>query len=174
MPLFEVPKRAGRAQDSKLVNKTKSTKKIGSSVKTGNGLLGRISEIKAMVEKNLGQYKDDYIIIQDEVDLQNYFQKCIENRVISIDTETTGLDPILDKIVGLCIYTPNEPAAYIPINHISYITMEKIENQLSKEVVAKYLKMLTGECVPFVKKVKVIMFNVSIHHQHRLLPHELQ
>ena len=127
MALFEVPKRAGRIQDKKVSSKSKTVKKAPTVVRGGNDLLGRITQIKSMVEKNLGKYKDDYIVIRDVETLSNYISKCIENHAVSVDTETTGLDPMVDKIVGLCLYTPNQPAAYIPINHISYITGARIE-----------------------------------------------
>jgi len=155
MALFEVPKRPGRNQDSKLITKTKSIKKSNTVIRSGNGLLGRISEIKATVEKNLGQYANDYVVIQNENQLQDYFQKCIYNHVISIDTETTGLDPILDKIVGLCIYTPEEPAAYVPINHISYVTGMRVEDQLDEKQVGTLLQEVVNS------KIDIIMFNAK-------------
>ena len=155
MALFEVPKRPGRNQDSKLITKTKTIKKSNTVIKSGNGLLGRIAEIKATVEKNLGQYAGDYVVIQDKNQLQDYFQKCIYNHVISIDTETTGLDPILDKIVGLCIYTPEEPAAYVPINHISYVTGMRVEDQLDEKQVGTLLQEVVNS------KIDIIMFNAK-------------
>lgn len=141
MPLFNVPKRAGREQDTTIAKKAKSKTKATTTVK-GSGLLGQINQIKAMVEKNLGKFKDDYVIIQTEEALHKYFMFCIDNGVISIDTETTGLDPILDSIVGLCIYTPNHKAAYVPINHTSYVTGVRVENQLTEEQVARQFEML--------------------------------
>ena len=141
MALFNVPKRPGREQDTAIATKSKSKVKAPTTVK-GSGLLGQINQIKAMVEKYLGKYKDDYIVIQDVVSLDEYFAKCIQNRVISVDTETTGLDPILDKIVGLCIYTPGQPAAYVPINHVSYVTGVRVDNQLTEQEVATSLKIL--------------------------------
>ena len=58
MPLFNVPQRAGKAQDRAVANKSKTTVKATTSVKGGSSLLGRINQIKAVVEKNLGQFKD--------------------------------------------------------------------------------------------------------------------
>ena len=34
--------------------------------------------------------------------------KCIENGICAIDTETMGLNPMLDDIVGFSLYTPGE------------------------------------------------------------------
>lgn len=152
MALFAVPKRAGREQDKKIVSKT--AKKAPVTVK-GGGVLSQINQIKAMVEKHLGKYKDDYEIITTEEDLDVYFQHCTLNGVISIDTETTGLDPILDSIVGLCIYTPNSKAAYVPINHVSYVTGVRVDNQLTEKQVADRLEALI-QCNPVI-----VMFNAK-------------
>lgn len=154
MALFNVPKRPGREQDKTIVSKSKSKVKATTTVK-GGGLLGQINQIKAMVETHLGKFKDDYVIITDRNMLRNYMTWCSINDVISIDTETTGLDPILDSIVGLCIYTPNHPAAYVPINHISYVTGVKVDNQLTEQEVAEELKWLLD------KNPDIIMFNAK-------------
>lgn len=155
MPLFSIPKRAGREQDNKLAKKSNTSRKAQTTVRGGNSLLAQINQIKAMVEKNLGQFKDDYLIIRDEVELLAYFDCCRINGVISIDTETTGLDPILDSVVGLCLYTPNKPAAYVPINHNSYVTGARVENQLTEKQVADKLNWL------LTYNPEIIMFNAK-------------
>lgn len=151
MPLFKVPERAGKKQDKSIIQKSKSVRKA--PVRGANNLLGKITQITSEVEKKLGEFKDQYIVIQDTGELHNYFIKCIENNVISIDTETTGLDPMEDKIVGLCVYTPDMPAAYIPINHVSYITGMRIEEQLMEEEVCEEFRFLLE------KHPEIIMFN---------------
>ena len=162
MPLITLPPiRSDKSNDLAIAKQAKKRTKAVTTVKGGGGIATQIANIKAMVLKNLGKYEGETICIRDEVRLADYIAEAIKVGEIAIDTETTGLDPLLDICVGVCLYTVGQKTAYVPMNHISYITMEKIENQLSKEVVAKYLKMLTGECVPFVKKVKVIMFNAS-------------
>ena len=155
MPLFSIPKRAGREQDNKLAKKSNTSRKVQTTVRGGNSLLAQINQIKAMVEKNLGQFKDDYVIIRTEETLHKYFMWCIDNGVVAIDTETTGLDPILDSIVGLCLYTPNQPAAYVPINHTSYVTGARVDNQLTEAQVANQLEAL------LISKPDIIMFNAK-------------
>lgn len=116
-----------------------------------------INLIKDDVENTLGKFKDDYEIITNTVRLNNYFESCKNNGIIAIDTETTGLDPIIDKIVGLCLYTPNKKGAYIPINHIDYKTGNRIENQLNENQVGEICNnWLTKD-----NSIKVIMFNSS-------------
>lgn len=155
MALFSVPKRAGKAQDKAIAKSTKKSVSKSTTVK-GGGLLGQINQIKAMVEKYLGKFKNDYEIITTVDDLNKYFCACYENGVISIDTETTGLDPILDKIVGLCIYTPNRKPAYVPINHVSYVTGVRVDNQLTEGQVAGQLKWLIAR-----SDLDIIMFNAK-------------
>ena len=154
MALFSVPVRPGKEQDKAIAKKTnKASAPI--TVKSGGGLLERISQIRAMVEKNLGQFKDDYEIITTKERLKEYIDVCIANDIISIDTETTGLDPIYDKIVGLCLYTPNEKAVYVPINHTSYITGERVADQLTESDVADILKDIV------IMGTYIVMFNAK-------------
>ena len=154
MALFAVPKRAGRELDKAIAGKAKTKRSMPATVK-GGGLLAQINQIKATVEKNLGQFRKDYEIITTKERLKEFIDICISNDMISIDTETTGLDPILDKIVGLCLYTPNEKAVYVPINHISYITGVRVENQLTEKDVADVLKDIV------TMNTFVVMFNAK-------------
>ena len=154
MALFKVPERAGRSADSSIAKRANSTKKSPTTAKGGGaGLVERINTARALTEKNLGKYRDEYMVIQDIMTLVSYFDKIIENGIMSTDTETTGLDPILDTIVGISIYTPGMKAAYIPINHKSYVTGIKSENQLPVHLIKEQLDRLNKA------KIKVIMFN---------------
>lgn len=148
--LFNIPQRS--VSDADILKKAKS-KKQAPTTKRGGGIASKIANIQAMVEKYLGKYAEETLIIQDEETLAEYIDKAIENGRISIDTETTGLDPILDELVGVCIYTDNMKTAYIPINHISYVTGQKSKNQLSADVVAHHIQRISDS------KTKVIMFN---------------
>lgn len=133
--LFKIPERAGRSDDVKVAKKANSkTAKTPTVVRGGGGLVERLNVARAVVEKNLGQYRNIYMAIRDETLLDKYIEKAISNGKISIDTETTGLDPLRDTLVGICIYTPGMLPAYIPVNHRSFVTGELVENQLSVEV----------------------------------------
>lgn len=126
--------RASRSKDKEIAQKSKAPTK-SSTVKVRGGIGKAINQIEAVVENYLGKYKDHYIIINKESQLVDYMQACVDNGVIAIDTETTGLDPMLDDIAGVCIYTPGQKGAYIPINHVDYETLEKIPGQLPKELI---------------------------------------
>ena len=142
MPLFDVPARLTKAQDKKIASKSKSKKVVATTTKSGGNLLSRINQIKATVEQNLGQYKDEYQLIREEEVLHDFITECIGNGYISIDTETDGLDPIQNHIAGICPFTPGQKSAYIPLNHISYITNEPVPNQLSVDFVSEEFNRL--------------------------------
>ena len=153
--LFSLPTtRSDKSGDLAIAKKAKSSsKKTPTKVKGGGGLATQIANIKARVLKELGQFEDETLIIRDELELSTYISKAIAYGEIAIDTETNGLDPLTDACVGVCLYVPNEKSAYIPLNHVSYITLERVDNQLPTEVVAKYLKLLDDNAT------KIIMFN---------------
>ena len=156
MPLFEIPKRTNnRANDKAILKQAKVVNKATPTIKGGGSLFERIANIQKLVELHLGKYKDLFTLIQDEEHLRKYIDKCIKNGVISIDTETTGLDPMLDDIAGICIYTPGEKSAYIPINHVSYITNLKLDNQLSIEYIRKQVERIIDA------SIDVIMYNAK-------------
>lgn len=154
-PLFDLSRANSRANDKALAKKAAIIRQAVPTIKSGDSLLDRLGQAKALVEKHLGKYIDRYTLIQNEKELADYITACIKNGVISIDTETTGLDPLLDDIAGICIYTPNEKAAYIPINHISYITNLKLDNQLSAEYIKKQFERFIAA------GIDVIMFNAK-------------
>lgn len=130
MTLFDIPERANRSDDIELIKKTKAKRKASSGVRKGNSIEARMAEIKILVDTALGEYKDKYMIIQEEDVLHDYLKECKANSYLSIDTETTGLDVYNDIIAGICINTYGQKPAYIPLNHISYITGMKIDGQL--------------------------------------------
>lgn len=154
--LFEVPKRSDRTQDKSIATRSKTTIATPSiTVKGGDGVLGRINQIKAMVEKSLGQYRDEYQVIQDKEVLHDFIDECIGNSYISIDTETDGLDPLQNTLAGICPYTYGQKGSYIPLNHISYITGAKANNQLDLAFVMSEFKRLLD------KKPEIDMFNAK-------------
>lgn len=157
--LFNIPTRSvGRDKDAAIAKK--ASKRVrpstaGISIKGGGGMLERISAINAMVAKNLGKYADRYIVLREAEDLHKYITKAIQNGVISIDTETNSLDPITGSLVGLCIYTPGEKAAYVPLHHISYVTGMEVADQISDKVATEEMQRLAGA------KTRIIMFNAK-------------
>ena len=156
MALFSIPSRPGRAQDTAVAKKVNTASvKAPITIKGSGGLMSQIQSAVALVEKHLGKYRDHCALIQDEETLNKYMDKIRETGILSLDTETTGLNPLLDTIAGVCIYTPGLPEAYIPINHVSYMTGNKIDGQLPADVVRDAFVLLL-ECTPFI-----VMFNAD-------------
>lgn len=156
MALFDLPKsRSSRTSDSKIANKATNVRTNKTITIKGSGnLADKIKAISVLVESKLGKYKDEYDVIRDEPEkLHNYITACIENNKVAIDTETTGLDPMLDNIVGFSLYTPGQKAVYVPLNHISYVTQIKSNNQIGIDIVTKEFQRLADN------NTQVIMFN---------------
>ena len=155
MSLFDLPNISNsKVSDSAILSKT-SKKVTKPLIKGGGSLIDKINSITYEVDSKLGEYKDKYECIRNLEDLTTYIDKCIENNVCALDTETTGLNPMLDKIVGFSLYTPNNKAVYIPINHIDYVSNELLNNQLTIEECKAQLQRLVDN------NVKMIMFNAK-------------
>lgn len=165
MDLFNIPGvPSTKEQDKNILSKT--TKKPSKVVaKAGKSLSERIANIKRSVEENLGEYREKYDCLRLAGELIAYIDFCIKNGICALDTETTGLNPMLDDIVGFSLYTPGYPAVYIPINHIDYMTNAKVSNQLSKEFCKEQLQRLVDN------NVKLIMFNAKF--DIRVLRHQI-
>lgn len=154
MALFEVPKRANRLIDAKIAKSANKKVTVAPTIVRGGGsILDKINLIKSTVEKNLGQYKDEYIVITDIYEVEDYIDKALSNGYISIDTETDGLDPLLNTLAGICVYTHGRKGAYIPVNHISYITNERVDGQLAQADVIKHFQR--------IKDIDIDMFNAK-------------
>lgn len=154
MPLFKLPTtKSTKASDKKIA--VKQTRQPVPSIKGGTGILDRIEQIKQMVDRSLGQYKDEYEFVTDKEVLHDYISECIGNGYIAIDTETDGLDPLQNTIAGPCIYTYNQKGIYIPINHISYITRQRLSGQLDSDFIRdEFVRLLK-------KKPDIDMFNAK-------------
>ena len=165
MGLLDKTRPSNRELVKQLVNKTKQVKKAAPTTQRGGSLITRIKNICEQVQKRLGHYADQLELIQTPERLHEYIDACIEKGIIAIDTETTGLDPITDKIVGACIYTYGQKPAYIPINHISYITNIRLDEQLTEQQVATEFQRLVDA------NTKIIMFNAKF--DIRVIRHQL-
>lgn len=134
-------------QDSLLLNKlTKSTK----TAPKGSGVNSTVQLIKLNVEKYLGKFRDEVESCRDLDKLRQFIDKAIANDILAIDTETTGLDCLMDKIIGVCLYTPGEKALYIPIRHYSYVTGQLLSNQISEKDIKEQLQRLVDSGVQTV------------------------
>ena len=150
--LFDDLSRPGKDADKVIAKKSNNKAKKSPATVKGSGLSAKIEFIRSFVEEHLGKYRGEYLTITDEQVLKQYVENC--KGLIALDTETTGLDPMQDNIVGICLYSPNTQPAYIPLRHRSYITRELLPNQLKPDVVAEILK-------PLETAEEDIMFNAK-------------
>lgn len=148
MALFDLPPaRSTKEADNLIVQKLTNKKSASFTVKGGaNNLLTQISIINSRVASVLGKYSDThtYYMADDEDKFKDYIRHIIDNGGYAVDTETTGLNPITDKLVGFSLYTPGEKALYVPLHHKSYITGIEVEGQLEDKFVAEQLRLLVN------------------------------
>lgn len=129
-----------KSNDKNIIKKSKTVTTRTSIKGGGNNLAAQIQSIVAIANQKLAVHKDDYILIREPDQLYEYMKEMKQVGEGALDTETTGLNPLLVDIVGGCIYTPGQKAAYIPINHKSYITGTRTKDQLDEQTVSKIMK----------------------------------
>lgn len=151
--LFDIPDRPSKDATMKLARKSAAVQKSPSPRKSGGGLLDRINRAKALIESHFGNLAEQFKCIRDKEELMAFIDRVNAEGVCAIDTETSGLDPMKDNIVGISISTDTEDV-YIPINHISYIDNVRIENQLKPEEVKECLEHLD-------RSVSIVWFNAT-------------
>jgi DNA polymerase I len=63
--------------------------------------------------------KTDYTLVQDEATLRQWVADAKAAGRVAVDTETTGLDPMLAELVGVSLCVEAGRACYIPVGHVS-------------------------------------------------------
>nr|DAG65353.1 MAG TPA: DNA polymerase [Caudoviricetes sp.] len=144
-----------KSNDKNIIKKSKTITNRTSIRSGGNNIAAQIQSIVAIANQKLAVHKDDYILIRNKVDLKLYELGILDTGICALDTETTGLNPLLVDLVGICLYTPGQKAAYIPINHKSYITGVKTTDQLDKNIIIDFFKRLLK------KKIKWVYHNAK-------------
>lgn len=129
-----------KSSDKNIIKKSKTLTTRTSIRSGGNNLAAQIQSIVAIANQKLAIHKDGYILIREPDQLYEYMKEMKQVGEGALDTETTGLNPLLVDLVGGCIYTPGQKAAYIPINHKSYITGVRTKEQMDEETVSKVMK----------------------------------
>lgn len=137
-----IPTRSSKQSDldklSKITNKNSTNIKLGKN----NSIIDKINLINAEVHKHLGKFKDNIKVIYNVDELSQFIDLCLSNGIVAIDTETTSLDPITCELVGVCLYTPTSTSVYVPVNHQSYITASRLEEQIDIDDLTTQLNRL--------------------------------
>lgn len=144
-------------QQKKIIDKvsapkkvTTTTEKVVRSKKTT--IAEKLALIEAEVNRILGIYKEQTVVLRSKEELHNYINAAIRNGEIAVDTETNNsLVPLTCKLMGLCLYTPGQKNAYIPVNHVNIDTRELLPNQVTEQEIFEELSRLP--------EVKIIMHN---------------
>ena len=105
-----------------------------------NKSIGSINTTKKIEKIDTKKYES----ITQEKDLDKWLNILNEKSTISVDTETTSLNPLEAELVGVSFsYSPNK-ACYIPISHNNI-------KGLKKDIILKKIKKILED--PSVKKV---------------------
>ena len=155
---LEASEEEQKLKDSAILKKIKNPKEIKKENKVSSSLsfADRMIVIRSKVIDILGKHKEDTILITTKDELKDYIDAAIINGIIAIDTETNNsLDPITCKLMGPCICTYGRKQAYIPINHVNYVTKERLPNQLTEEDIKEQFSRLVKN------KTKIIFHNAS-------------
>ena len=105
------------------------------------------SDSKSIAKKNTKGSKINtnlYKFITNENDLENLVKKLNAKDLISVDTETTSLNPLQADLVGISFSCDTNEAYYIPVAH-------KNVKCLSREIVISKIKIILED--PSIKKV---------------------
>ena len=86
----------------------------------------------------------DYQVIYTEAELDHWLEKLAEAELFAFDTETTSLDYMQAKIVGLSFAIQPHQAAYIPLGHDYLGAPEQLDCEL---VLAKFKPLLEDASV---------------------------
>lgn len=129
-----------KAKTASLLEKIAKPKKVSGKKRAYESAAKTLSvpdilkDIEGKVSAVLGHYRDRTVVIEDRKALDDFISAAGESRVLAVDTETNNsLDPLTCKIMGLCLYSPGQKQAYVPINHADYISGVRLPGQLTEE-----------------------------------------
>ncbi len=83
----------------------------------------------------------NYILINEEQEINNWLKEAEEYGEIAIDTETTSLDPHQAELVGISLSTAIGKSCYIPIGH------KKGKNLNEKNIIRKIKPILEDKSI---------------------------
>ena len=99
--------------------------------------------------KNTIKKEEKYDLIVDEKTLNKWVERLKKSSIISLDTETNGLDYMDVDLVGISFSVKPGQAGYIPLNH-------KVEQQLPLDLTISKLKPILES-----KKAKIVCQNIK-------------
>lgn len=119
LPDAKITQRENKAVINKL---TKKKKALLRAEDKKNQSIASIEDSMLRYESLLKAQRPNvtYELITTYERLDAYLSKILDNQIVAIDTETTGLNPLLNEVVGISLYTPGENPVYISCGHNNY------------------------------------------------------
>lgn len=159
--LFNLPTRDEPTVDD-IIRKAHTKKEFKPKIKVKGGTLSdKVKAICDKVKQNLGDVQ--YRLITKDEEFIDYCKKAVGAEFVSLDTETDGLDAMRVNLAGVCIKSTNQDSVYVPVGHISAITEELLDNQISKQAIHDGLQLLIDAGMKFV--FHNAYFDIMILHQ---------
>jgi len=126
-----------------------------------NSLLSRIPHKQSETNNNaFAKNKDaDYITIQDDKSFNNFYKNLEAQKIFAFDTETTGLDVLNEKLIGISFCWQAKQAYYIELGNEKFkkIVLARLKTILENPQIAK-----VGHNIKFDYKVlKVLDINLE-------------
>ena len=87
---------------------------------------------------------NNYILVDNETKFKDFIAELSKSKIFAVDTETDGLSPLLNKLVGISFCVQEGTAYYIPVAHDS-------GDQLAKDFVISQIKPILEN--PDIKKI---------------------
>ena len=99
------------------------------------------------------QLEKKYYTVQDFQDFKLMLQHIRQSEVIAVDTETTGLNPRKDKIIGWSISGDEGIGFYLPTLVWNFekgiLELQKIEDESTEDLSVRLLNELKGKKLVF-------------------------
>ncbi len=125
-----------------------------------SGLLKQLPNFQIETIPETIESVKDYITIINNDDLKSFINSIQSTKPISIDLETTSIDPMLAEIVGLSFSTEKDKGFYIPI-----LYKEKSKNNFGDDDLQNVLALLK----PIFENEKIIKIGQNIKYDALIL-----
>jgi DNA polymerase-1 len=104
--------------------------------------------------KNKASQKATYELVQTVEALQKWIDGAQKEGVVAVDTETTGLNPLLAELVGISLSIKPGHACYIPLAHKSAKSpsmLDLLDNPIPKEAAEKIIQIEKQTAIDLLK-----------------------
>jgi len=98
-----------------------------------NTLVKALEVINELVKSGRLKAEGEVEIVRTPERLKEYMEYVRDHgKEYVVDVETTGLDVYKDILVGICLFAPDEPSAYVPFNHTD-LENKRVAGQMTEE-----------------------------------------